>query len=59
MYREPETPGQLLMYYFVSRELYIAHSLARHFHWHQVYDTFVVTMFDQKDLLLEFILPVT
>ena len=35
MYREPETPTQLLIHYFVSRELYIAHSLSRNFFWNQ------------------------
>ncbi|KAJ3011558.1 hypothetical protein HKX48_006774 [Thoreauomyces humboldtii] len=33
LYRPPTEPLQLLMNYFVSRELYIAHSLSRHFHW--------------------------
>eukprot|EP00434_Breviolum_minutum_P005643 symbB.v1.2.004972.t3/scaffold288.1/size478366/2 len=31
MYRQPETATQLLMHYFVARELYIAHSLSRNF----------------------------
>merc|ERR1712048_1173193 len=35
MYRKPASPTQLLLYYFVSKELYIAHSLARNFFWHQ------------------------
>mmetsp|Transcript_21648 Transcript_21648/g.50605 ORF Transcript_21648/g.50605 Transcript_21648/m.50605 type:complete len:645 (-) Transcript_21648:112-2046(-) len=35
MYREPETPTQLLTHYFVARELYIAHSLSRNFFWNQ------------------------
>ncbi|TPX65045.1 hypothetical protein SpCBS45565_g05452 [Spizellomyces sp. 'palustris'] len=33
VYRAPTTTTELLMHYFVSRELYIAHSLARHFIW--------------------------
>ncbi|KAJ3017721.1 hypothetical protein HKX48_003413 [Thoreauomyces humboldtii] len=33
VYRKPSTVLELLMHYFVSRELYIAHSLARHFNW--------------------------
>lgn len=35
MYRQPETATQLLMHYFVARELYIAHSLSRNFFWYQ------------------------
>ncbi|CAK9089763.1 unnamed protein product [Durusdinium trenchii] len=35
MYREPQTATQLLMHYFVARELYIAHSLSRNFFWYQ------------------------
>lgn len=35
MYRRPETPTQLLMHYFVARELFIAHSLSRNFFWYQ------------------------
>jgi len=35
MYRPPSTPAQLLLYYFVARELFIAHSLARNFCWYQ------------------------
>ncbi|KAJ3187982.1 hypothetical protein HDU85_006375 [Gaertneriomyces sp. JEL0708] len=33
LYRPPHTVLELLMSYFVSREMYIAHSLSRHFHW--------------------------
>ncbi|TPX58854.1 hypothetical protein PhCBS80983_g02821 [Powellomyces hirtus] len=33
VYRKPSTVLELLMQYFVARELYIAHSLARHFNW--------------------------
>merc|ERR1712194_559411 len=35
MYRKPASPTQLLLYYFVSKELYIAHSLAKNFFWRQ------------------------
>ncbi|KAJ3178155.1 hypothetical protein HDU87_003707 [Geranomyces variabilis] len=35
VYRPPTTVLELLMHYFVARELYIAHSLARHFNWSQ------------------------
>ncbi|CAJ1328003.1 unnamed protein product [Effrenium voratum] len=35
MYRQPQTATQLLMHYFVARELFIAHSLSRNFFWHQ------------------------
>lgn len=35
MYKKPESPTQLLLHYFVSKEMYIAHSLARNFFWHQ------------------------
>lgn len=35
MCRQPETATQLLMHYFVARELYIAHSLSRNFFWYQ------------------------
>lgn len=35
MYRQPETATQLLMHYFVARELYTAHSLSRNFFWYQ------------------------
>lgn len=35
MYRQPNTPTQLLINYFLARELYIAHSLSRNFFWHQ------------------------
>lgn len=35
MYRKPETATQLLMHYFVARELFIAHSLSRNFFWYQ------------------------
>jgi len=35
MYREPSDPTQLLIHYFLARELYIAHSLSRNFFWHQ------------------------
>lgn len=33
VYREPTTATQLLIKYFLSQELYIAHSLGRHFFW--------------------------
>lgn len=33
LYRPPSTALELLMNYFVSREMYIANSLSRHFHW--------------------------
>ncbi|TPX64204.1 hypothetical protein SpCBS45565_g06028 [Spizellomyces sp. 'palustris'] len=33
LYRPPTSVLELLMSYFVSREMYIAHSLSRHFHW--------------------------
>ncbi|RKO93543.1 hypothetical protein BDK51DRAFT_4712, partial [Blyttiomyces helicus] len=33
LYREPASVLELLMNYFVSRELYIAHTLFRHFDW--------------------------
>lgn len=33
MYRRPSTATQLLIKYFLSQELYIAHSLSRHFFW--------------------------
>lgn len=35
MYREPTKVAELLIWYFVARELHIAHSLGRHFFWHQ------------------------
>jgi len=35
MYRQPADPCQLLMNYFISKELYIAHSLSRNFFWYQ------------------------
>lgn len=35
MYRTPQSPSQLLLHYFVSKELYISHSLARNFFWYQ------------------------
>lgn len=35
MYRKPENPTQLLINYFLAKELYIAHSLSRNFFWHQ------------------------
>jgi len=35
MYRKPATPTQLLIHYFLARELFIAHSLSRNFFWHQ------------------------
>lgn len=35
MYRQPETATQLLLHYFVARELFIAHSLSRNFFWYQ------------------------
>jgi len=35
MYRKPQSPTQLLLHYFVSKELYISHSLARNFFWYQ------------------------
>lgn len=35
MYRRPATPTQLLIHYFLARELYIAHSLSRNFFWFQ------------------------
>jgi len=35
VYRKPTTPAEHLMQYFVSRELYIAHSLGRNFIWHE------------------------
>lgn len=35
MYREAETPTQLLLSWFVSKELYIAQSLSRNFFWYQ------------------------
>ncbi|KAJ9442085.1 hypothetical protein DIPPA_26738 [Diplonema papillatum] len=33
MHRPPNTVMQLLIHYFVSRELFIAHTLSRHFSW--------------------------
>mmetsp|Transcript_919 Transcript_919/g.1182 ORF Transcript_919/g.1182 Transcript_919/m.1182 type:complete len:533 (+) Transcript_919:108-1706(+) len=33
IHREPTTVLELLMHYFVSRELFIAHTLSRHFSW--------------------------
>lgn len=33
LYRPPSSVLELLMNYFVSREMYIANSLSRHFHW--------------------------
>lgn len=35
MYRRPSDPTQLLINYFLAKELYIAHSLSRNFFWHQ------------------------
>ncbi|CAE8642512.1 unnamed protein product [Polarella glacialis] len=35
MYRKPNSPTQLLINYFLAKELYIAHSLSRNFFWHQ------------------------
>ena len=35
VYRVPSNAIEACMQYFVSRELYIAHSLARHFVWHE------------------------
>lgn len=35
MYRRPADPTQLLINYFLAKELYIAHSLSRNFFWHQ------------------------
>ncbi|KAJ3276152.1 hypothetical protein HDU76_010555, partial [Blyttiomyces sp. JEL0837] len=35
LYRIPKTSLELLMYYFVSQELHIAHSLRRHFWWYE------------------------
>mmetsp|Transcript_132606 Transcript_132606/g.296538 ORF Transcript_132606/g.296538 Transcript_132606/m.296538 type:complete len:715 (+) Transcript_132606:80-2224(+) len=35
MYRTPADPTQLLINYFLAKELYIAHSLSRNFFWHQ------------------------
>jgi len=35
MYRKPTDPTQLLINYFLAKELYIAHSLSRNFFWHQ------------------------
>jgi len=35
MYREPADPTQLLINYFLAKELYIAHSLSRNFFWFQ------------------------
>jgi len=35
MYREPADPTQLLINYFLAKELYIAHSLSRNFFWEQ------------------------
>jgi len=35
MYRRPTDPTQLLINYFLAKELYIAHSLSRNFFWHQ------------------------
>eukprot|EP00927_Polykrikos_kofoidii_P036501 TRINITY_DN30823_c0_g1_i1.p1 TRINITY_DN30823_c0_g1~~TRINITY_DN30823_c0_g1_i1.p1 ORF type:complete len:886 (-),score=137.94 TRINITY_DN30823_c0_g1_i1:55-2712(-) len=34
MYRKPSEPTQLLINYFLAKELYIAHSLSRNFIWH-------------------------
>ncbi|KAJ3268418.1 hypothetical protein HK104_005377 [Borealophlyctis nickersoniae] len=33
VYRPPTTVLELLTHYFVARELYIAHSISRHFNW--------------------------
>jgi len=33
VYRKPETPTQLLIHWFVARELHIAHTLSRNFFW--------------------------
>ncbi|TPX58455.1 hypothetical protein PhCBS80983_g03142 [Powellomyces hirtus] len=33
LYRPPTTVLELLMHYFVSREMYISNCLSRHFHW--------------------------
>lgn len=35
MYRRPTDPTQLLINYFLAKELYIAHSLSRNFFWYQ------------------------
>ena len=35
MYRKASSPSQLLLHYFVSKELYISHSIARNFFWYQ------------------------
>lgn len=35
VYREPSDPTQLMLSYFVSKELYIAHTLSRNFFWYQ------------------------
>ena len=33
LHRKPASPFELLMHFFVSRELFIAHTLSRHFSW--------------------------
>lgn len=33
VYRNPETPGRMIMQYLISRELYTSNALTRHFDW--------------------------
>ncbi|KAH9147022.1 hypothetical protein LEN26_004814 [Aphanomyces euteiches] len=35
MYREPSNAVQVLMWYFVTHEIHIAHMMRRHFHWYE------------------------